>query len=123
MRCSGGTNFGLAWSVVACTNSFMAAFAAPSSHEGSGSVCARACVPKAAANTKAKSARTSNLMAVSSAFCLIEHARGETLRQDRPEDGGGQHQHEHRVEHRAVQHALTGPIDRLIGDKCRRQRR
>ena len=34
MRSGGGTNFGLAWSVVACTNSTIAFLAAPSFHEG-----------------------------------------------------------------------------------------
>ena len=37
MRSSGGTNFGLALSVVARTNSTIACFAGPSFHEGSGS--------------------------------------------------------------------------------------
>src|SRR6266446_6672827 len=40
MRASGGTNFGLDWSVVACTNSRIAFFAGPSFHEGSGSIWA-----------------------------------------------------------------------------------
>src|SRR5271165_6936549 len=39
MRSSGGTNFGLAWSVVTRTKSTMACFAGPSFHEGSGSGC------------------------------------------------------------------------------------
>src|SRR5215472_15523446 len=40
MRSSGGTNVGLDWSVVVCTNSFIADFAPPSFHEGSGSSAA-----------------------------------------------------------------------------------
>src|SRR6266478_2117551 len=40
MRATGGTNFGLAWSVVAFTNSTIACLAGPSFQEGSGSVCA-----------------------------------------------------------------------------------
>src|SRR5262245_6345754 len=47
MRSSGGTNFGLALSVVACTNSTIAFFAAPSFHEGRGSVSAIARTPAA----------------------------------------------------------------------------
>ena len=39
MRSSGGTIFGLAWSVVTRTKSTMACFAGPSFHEGRGSVC------------------------------------------------------------------------------------
>ena len=50
-----------------------------------------------------------NFMAVFRYFSLVEHARSEMLRQDRPENGGGQHQDEHRIEHCAIQHALTGP--------------
>src|SRR5438034_2482726 len=42
-RSTGGTNFGLPCVVVACTNSTIACFAAPSFHEGSGSVCANDC--------------------------------------------------------------------------------
>ena len=42
MRASGGTNFGLPWVVVDWTNSTIAFLAAPSFHEGSGSVCASA---------------------------------------------------------------------------------
>ena len=37
MRASGGTKFGLDWSVVARTNARIASFAAPSFHDGSGS--------------------------------------------------------------------------------------
>src|SRR5262249_16712887 len=44
---SGGTNFGLASSVVACTNSTMAFFVGPSFHEGSGPLCVMTCVAKA----------------------------------------------------------------------------
>ena len=40
MRASGGTNFGFALSVVACTNSMMAFLAGPSFHEGRGSLWA-----------------------------------------------------------------------------------
>ena len=40
MRSAGGTNFGLAWSVVACTNSMIAFLAGPSFQEGRGSVWA-----------------------------------------------------------------------------------
>jgi hypothetical protein len=39
MRSSGGTNFGLAYSVATRTKSTMACFAGPSFHEGRGSVC------------------------------------------------------------------------------------
>ena len=42
MRSAGGTNFGLALSVVVLTNSTIACLAAPSFHDGSGSVCAYA---------------------------------------------------------------------------------
>ena len=47
MRSAGGTNFGLPCVVVAFTNSTIACLAAPSFHEGSGSVWAWACVPSA----------------------------------------------------------------------------
>src|SRR5664279_3287558 len=40
MRSSGGTNFGLALSVVVLTKSRMACFAGPSFHEGNGSAAA-----------------------------------------------------------------------------------
>ena len=39
MRSSGGTKFGLDWSVVACTKSTIACFAGPSFHEGSRPAC------------------------------------------------------------------------------------
>src|SRR5260370_41251368 len=42
MRWGSGTNFGLAWSVVTFTNETIACLAAPSFHDGSGSVCAKA---------------------------------------------------------------------------------
>src|SRR5437762_606300 len=43
MRCSGGTYFGLALSVVARTKSRTAFFAGPFFQEGSGSACVPAC--------------------------------------------------------------------------------
>ena len=49
MRSAGGTNFGLPCVVVVCTNSTIAFLAGPSFQEGSGSVCASACAPKASA--------------------------------------------------------------------------
>src|SRR6266481_1824166 len=42
IRSAGGTKFGLPFVVVVFTNSTIAFFAAPSFHEGSGSVCANA---------------------------------------------------------------------------------
>ena len=42
MRSSGGTNFGLVRSVVACTKSRIACLAGPSFQDGSGSICANA---------------------------------------------------------------------------------
>src|SRR5215469_5150173 len=67
MRSSGGANFGLDWSVVAWTNSFIADFAAPSFHDGSGSVCAKDCVhearPTEAASRTASRIRSCNFMA------------------------------------------------------------
>src|SRR5712691_949551 len=47
MRSPGGTKAGLPCVVVACTNLRIACFAGPSFHEGSGSVCARACAARA----------------------------------------------------------------------------
>ena len=38
MGCTGGTNFGLDLSVVVCTNAMIACLAAPSFHDGRGSV-------------------------------------------------------------------------------------
>src|SRR5262249_60520003 len=68
---SGGTKLGLDGSVVACTNSLIAVFAAPSFHEASGSVCAKACGPEArpmaAASTKAKRTRARSFTVGSSA--------------------------------------------------------
>src|SRR6516162_2874187 len=69
MRSSGGTNFVLDLSVVVCTNSTIACLARRSFHEGSGSVCASACVPKQSpatvASAEAKTRRTFNFMAAS----------------------------------------------------------
>ena len=69
MRSASGTNFGLAWSVVVRTNSFIADFAAPSFHEGSGSDCASACVlsarPAPAVSMKAHREHSFVLMAAS----------------------------------------------------------
>lgn len=47
MRSSDGTNFGLDWSVVACTNSIIAFFAGPLFQEGKGSA---ACALRASAS-------------------------------------------------------------------------
>src|SRR5262249_43518572 len=68
MRSSGGTNLALVLSVVARTNSDIAFFAAPSFHEGRGSVCGMACVLKARpatiATTEANRRRTYDFMEV-----------------------------------------------------------
>ena len=51
----------------------------------------------------------------------IQHAgaRCESLRQQGSENGSGQHQDEHRIEHCFVQHSLTGRIEGVMGDKRR----
>src|SRR3954451_10670887 len=48
---------------------------------------------------------------------LLEHAGGEALGQNRPEDGGNDQQRQHRVQHSAIQHALAGGIDRIIANQ------
>src|SRR5262249_26272936 len=51
IRSSGGTNFGLPWVAVVCTNSTIAFLAASSFQEGSGSVWALAPTPAASSGT------------------------------------------------------------------------
>src|SRR4030095_3969275 len=53
MRASGATNFGLPFSVVVLTKSVIAFFAAPSFHDGSGSVWACAWLPDSRTKTAA----------------------------------------------------------------------
>src|SRR6516162_6726101 len=69
MRSSCGTKLVLDLSVVVCTKLTIACLAGPSLHEGSGSVCATACVPKAspatAASAEAKRRRTCDFMGAS----------------------------------------------------------
>src|SRR5215469_3619846 len=69
MRSSGGTNLVLDFSVVLCTKLTIACLVGPSFHEGSGSVCASDCVPKAspatAASAEAKRRRTCDFMGAS----------------------------------------------------------
>ena len=61
MRSAGGTNCGLPCVVVACTNSTIAFLAAPSFHEGSGSLWANALAAKtsAAPSSSARACRKS----------------------------------------------------------------
>src|SRR5262245_12268689 len=71
MRASGGTNFGLDLSAVAWTNSTIAFLAAPSFHEGSGSVSACARAPRASrAPTANASARAVTGFPPASPFLL-----------------------------------------------------
>src|SRR5262245_22076199 len=51
IRSDAGTNLGLAWAVVSFTKVTMACFAGPSFHDGSGSMSAYACVPRATSRT------------------------------------------------------------------------
>src|SRR6516164_5625346 len=69
MRPSCGTKLLFDWSVVVFTKLTIDCLAGPSFHEGSGSVCASACAPKAspamAASAEATRRRTCNFMAAS----------------------------------------------------------
>jgi hypothetical protein len=74
-RASGGTNFGLVLSVVACTNATIACFAGPSFHDGKGSgwACTRATIKKmAAAASHARVHRVGLLSVLPRANLLIE---------------------------------------------------
>ena len=72
MRSSGGTNVGLAWSVVAATNARIACFAGPSFHEASGSVWARAGATNSRTAQSAKAtANQDRLMPVKCLFIIV----------------------------------------------------
>src|SRR4030095_4859625 len=78
MRASGGTNFGLALSVVACTNATIACLAGPSFHDGKGSPCANACAPTSSAARSAnrpwKRCSRPAVELISTPFWLTIHA-------------------------------------------------
>src|SRR4029453_11034150 len=86
MRASGGTNFGLDWSVVACTNSRMAFFAGPSFHEGSASVCAWACAPRTSNTVKVTNRANTNTegMRFIGVSTLVEPMQERAARMGRP---------------------------------------
>src|SRR5882724_12404680 len=69
MRASGGTNFGLALSVVARTNSTMTCLAGLSFQEGSGSVCAWAAI----AGGRAAPCWAARLKISNAFVCLLAH--------------------------------------------------
>jgi hypothetical protein len=50
-------------------------------------------------------------------FIAVEHPGCEPFRQNRSENGSGEHQDEHRVEHSFIQQSLTIGIDGVIRDK------
>ncbi len=64
MRSSGGTNLGLALSVVAFTKSMIACFAGPSFHEGKtlASVCADEATGKTRASSNSSAAKVESTM-------------------------------------------------------------